>query len=216
MHKLVIGNKLYSSWSLRPWLLMKILGIPFGETVIPLYEPGSKAAILALSPSGKVPTLIDGDVVVWESLAIMEYLADRHGELGVWPKGRAARAHARSVATEMHAGFMALRQACSMNLGKRYAATDRGEAVANDVARITAIFREARSRFGAGGPFLYGPFTAADAMYAPVVTRFETYGIVVDPVSRAYMNAVLGLPAYQEWHRGALAETWTIPHTEVR
>jgi glutathione S-transferase len=213
--RLVIGNKLYSSWSLRPWVLMRVLGIPFEETVIPLYEPGSKAAILEYSPSGKVPTLIDGAVVVWESLAILEYLAERFPRLAVWPRDAAARAHARCVATEMHAGFAALRQACPMNLGKRYAARDRGEAVAADVARIAAIVGAARSRFGGSGPFLYGTFTAADAMYAPVLTRFATYAVTIDAVSRAYMDSVLALPAMRDWREAALAEPWTIAHAEA-
>ncbi len=197
MPTLVIGNKTYSSWSLRPWLLMRALEIPFTETVIPLDLPESSAAIRAHSPSGRVPVLIDGDIKVWESLAIIEYLADRFPRIAVWPGDPAARAHARSVAAEMHAGFVALREACPMNLGKRFAARDRGEACARDVERITAIFREARSRFGAGGPFLYGAFTAADAMYAPVLTRFDTYQIPTDSTARAYSDAVFGLPAFQ-------------------
>jgi glutathione S-transferase len=215
MPTLVIANKLYSSWSLRPWLLLRQLGIAFDEVVIPLHQPHSKAEILKYSPAGKVPILIDGDAVVWESIAIMEHVADTVEDAPVWPRDPAARALARSISAEMHAGFGALRSACPMNLGRRYATRDRGEAVAQDVARVTAIWRDARDRFGAGGPFLFGDFSAADAMYAPVVTRFDTYSIPVDPASRAYMDAILGLPAFREWRAAALREPWTILHDEV-
>jgi glutathione S-transferase len=214
MPTLVIGNKLYSSWSLRPWLLLRQLGIAFDEVMIPLDQPDTRARILAHSPGGKVPILVDEGFSVWESVAIMEHVADTRSDLPVWPVDPAARAMARSVAAEMHAGFGALRSACPMNLGKRYAARDRGEAVARDVARVTAIWREARERFG-GGPFLFGAFSAADAMYAPVVTRLDTYAIPVDPVSRAYMDTILGLPAFREWLEAALDEPWVIAHDEV-
>ena len=214
MPTLVIGNKLYSSWSLRPWLLLRQLGIAFDEVMIPLDQPDTRARILAHSPGGKVPILVDEGFSVWESVAIMEHVADTRSDLPVWPVDPAARAMARSVAAEMHAGFGALRSACPMNLGKRYAARDRGEAVARDVARVTAIWREARERFG-GGPFLFGTFSAADAMYAPVVTRLDTYAIPVDPVSRAYMDTILGLPAFREWLEAAFDEPWVIAHDEV-
>jgi glutathione S-transferase len=214
MPTLVIGNKLYSSWSLRPWLLLRQLGIAFDEVMIPLDQPDTRARILAHSPGGKVPILVDEGFSVWESVAIMEHVADTRSDLPVWPVDPAARAMARSVAAEMHAGFGALRSACPMNLGKRYAARDRGEAVARDVARVTAIWREAREQFG-GGPFLFGAFSAADAMYAPVVTRLDTYAIPVDPVSRAYMDTILGLPAFREWLEAALDEPWVISHDEV-
>lgn len=213
--RLVIGNKLYSTWSLRPWLLMRALNLPFEETLIPLYRDDSKAKLQQHSPSGKVPTLIDGDVIVWETLAIIEYLAERHPGANVWPREVHARAYARAISSEMHAGFSALRGACSMNLGKRFAARDRGPAVAADVARITEIFRDARARFGKEGPFLFGAFCAADAMYAPVVTRLDTYSIQVDETSRAYMDAVLGLPAFDEWRDAALKEKWIIASSEV-
>lgn len=215
--KLLIGNKCYSSWSLRAWLLMRAKGIAFEEVLVPLDQPGFKEAIFAAAPGsgGTVPTLVDGEVAVWETLAIAEYLHERHPDLGIWPSDVAARAHARAIASEMHGGFTALRGACPMNLGKRFAARDRGEAVARNVARITTIWREARERFGAGGPFLYGAFTAADAMFAPVVTRLDTYGFPVDPVSGAYMRAVLDLPAYREWLAAALAEPWIVAQDEV-
>jgi glutathione S-transferase len=214
MPTLVIANKLYSSWSLRPWLLLKQLGVTFDEIVIPLDLPNTKAEILKHSPAGKVPILIDGEVRVWESIAIMEYAADAYG-VPVWPEDRAARAMARSVAAEMHAGFQGLRSQCPMNLGKRFAQRDRGEAVARDVARFEQIVREARERFGRGGPFLFGPFSAADAMYAPVVTRLDTYSVPVSAQTRAYMGAVLALPAFREWLGAALKEPWVVPDDEV-
>lgn len=215
--KLLIGNKCYSSWSLRAWLLMRVAGIAFTEQLVPLDEPGFKEAIFAAAPGsgGTVPTLVDGEIAVWETLAICEYLHDTQPQAGIWPRDKAARAHARAISSEMHAGFTALRGACPMNLGKRFAARDRGPGVARDVERLTALWRQARERFGAGGPFLYGAFSAADAMFAPVVTRLDTYGIAVDPVSRDYMQAVLALPAYREWLAAALVEPWIVAQDEV-
>lgn len=215
MPTLVIANKLYSSWSLRPWLLLRQLGIPFDEIFVQLGQPDTRSRILAHSPAGRVPVLIDGDVTVWESIAIMDYVAESWPDTPAWPSDRAARALARSVSAEMHAGFSALRSACPMNLGKRFAAKDRGEAVARDVARIEESWRDARTRFGQGGPFMFGRFGAADAMYAPVVTRFDTYSIPVASDTRAYMDAVLSLPAFAEWRRAALLEPWTYKEDEV-
>jgi glutathione S-transferase len=214
MPTLVIANKLYSSWSLRPWLLLKQFGIAFDEIVIPLDLPDTKEKVLKHSPAGKVPILIDGEATVWESIAIMEYVGDALGA-PVWPQDRAARAMARSVAAEMHAGFFALRSACPMNLGKKYAPKDRGEAVSCDVARFSGIVREARERFGKGGPFLFGAFSAADAMYAPLVTRLDTYSVDLDAATRAYADAILSLPAFQEWRAAALKETWVVDADEV-
>ncbi len=215
--KLLIGNKCYSSWSLRAWLLMRASGIAFTEQLVLLDEPGFKEAIFAAAPGsgGTVPTLVDGEIAVWETLAICEYLHDTQPQAGIWPRDKAARAHARAISSEMHAGFTALRGACPMNLGKRFATRDRGPGVARDVERLTALWRQARERFGAGGPFLYGAFSAADAMFAPVVTRLDTYGIAVDPVARDYMQAVLALPAYREWLAAALAEPWIVAQDEV-
>jgi glutathione S-transferase len=215
MH-LIIGNKMYSSWSLRPWLLMKAIGVQFKETVIPLSQPDTKKNIMEHSPSGKVPLLIDGPIRVWESLAIAEYLADKFPNAGVWPEDVAARAHARAASSEMHAGFQALRQACPMNLGRKFKpraawSTD----VANNVTRIEALWAEARKAHGSGGPFLYGRFSAADAMFAPVVTRFETYQHAVTAETRAYMAAILAHPAYVEWRHGALDEPWFRGDDEV-
>lgn len=215
--KLLIGNKCYSSWSLRAWLLLRAKDIAFEEQLVLLDEPDFKATVFAAAPGsgGTLPLLVDGDIAVWETLAIAEYLHDRFPDAGIWPREPAARAHARAISSEMHAGFSALRSACPMNLGKRYAARDRGEGVARDVQRITALWRAARERFGSGGPFLYGEFGAADAMFAPVVTRLDTYAIPVDTVSQAYIDAMLALPAYLEWLTGALAEPWIVAHDEV-
>lgn len=213
--QLVIANKNYSSWSLRPWLVAKHFGIPFDEIVIPLDQPETHAAILKYSPSGRVPCLVDGDVAIWESLAIIEYLAESRPDLAIWPRERAARAVARSVANEMHAGFQALRSACPMNLRKRLAFRDFGRGAAENAVRIVELWRDARGRFGAGGPFLFGEFSAADAMYAPVVMRFESYSWPVDPDIRGYMDAVIGLPAFRAWLEAALKETWTVPSDEI-
>lgn len=217
--KLVIANKVHSSWSLRPWLLLTQFGIPFEEILIPFgptfHDPAWKAKVLPYSPGGKVPALVDGDIQVWESLAIMEYVAERFPEHAIWPADRAARAMARAISSEMHAGFPALRNACPMNLGQRHPTKDRGPAVAADVARIAALWNEARSRYGAGGPFLFGAFSAADAMYAPVTTRLTTYGIAVDPVSQAYVAAIGDTPAFRSWRTAALAEPWIVAEDEV-
>ena len=212
---LVLGNKLYSSWSLRPWFLMRAFGLQFEHKVVSLYQPDSKPNILAHSPSGHVPVLVDGDVTVWDSLAITEYLAEKHPELNIWPRDRAARAHARAIAAEMHAGFEDLRTSCPMNLGKRFARRDRGEAAARDVARICEIFTGTRARFGSRGPYLFGDLCAADAIYLPVVTRLDTYSIEVDPATRAYMETMLRHPAFAEWRAAALLEPWVIARAEV-
>jgi len=215
---LIVANKLYSSWSLRPWILMRALGIPFEDETIPLRQQDSKARMLARGPTGKCPVLIDGDVTVWESLAILEYLAEKFPDKAVWPRDAEARAHARAVSNEMHAGFQPLRQKCPMNLRARFVFKDRGPELGESVARVEAVWREARTRFGAkgGGSFLYGPFCGADAMFAPVVTRLDTYQIPVAPDTRAYMDAVLAHPAFVAWRTDALAEpvAWNIPDYE--
>jgi glutathione S-transferase len=212
---LVIGNKNYSSWSMRPWIALRVAGIAFDEIVIPLYEPGSKERILAHSPAGKVPILIDGEVRVWESLAILDYIAERFPQAQLWPADPAARALARSVAAEMHAGFAPLRRHCPMNLWRPVKQRELPPEVAADVRRIEAIFTECRERFGKGGPFLFGAFGATDAMYAPVVSRLNTYGIAVGPVAEAYNKTVMALPAWAEWRSAALKETWIMPNGEV-
>jgi glutathione S-transferase len=214
MPTLVIANKLYSSWSMRPWLLMKQLGIAFDEVVIPLDQPDTKQQVLKHSPAGKVPVLKDGDVTVWESIAILEYVAETFGA-PVWPADRKARAMARAVAAEMHAGFGSLRSACPMNLGKKFGAKDRGAGVARDVARFEEIVADARGRFGVGGPFLFGAFSGVDAMFAPLVTRLDTYSIPVSPATRTYIDTILSLSTFQEWRVAALKEKWIVPDDEV-
>lgn len=215
--QLVIGNKNYSSWSLRPWILMRVLDIPFTERTIRLDAPDFSSQLGTVYDGATVPVLIDGDVVVWESLAIIEYLADRFAGLDVWPQQAGARALARSMSAEMHAGFTALRSACPMNLGKRYAPRNRGADCADDVARVCQLWRKARETFGrhSGEPFLFGAFSAADAMYAPVVTRLDTYDIEVPADARAYMDAVLGSAAFAEWRAAALQEPWVVEADEV-
>jgi glutathione S-transferase len=217
---LVIGNKNYSSWSLRPWIAMKVANLTFDEIVIPLYEAGSAEKILQHSPAGKVPVLIDDGIAVWESLAILEHLADRFPEAGLWPKDRAARSHARVVSSEMHAGFQPLRKNCPMNMWlppkPREFPPEVQDDVNGNVARIEAIWRDCRKRFGekAGGPFLFGPFGAADAMYAPVVARLYNYALPVANDTKAYMDAVRALPAWREWRAAALKEPWVMSHNE--
>jgi len=203
---LVIGNKNYSSWSLRPWLAMKVLGVPFEEKRIPLYGPASKAELLKYNPAGKVPCLVDGAVTVWDSLAILEYLAERHAQL--WPADAAERARARSISAEMHSGFAHLRQHMSMNIRKRLPGKGRTPEVLAEIARVVEIWSPAR------GPFLFGDFGAADAMYAPVVLRFRTYEVELPPACRAYADRVLALPALQEWMREAERETEVLPQFE--
>ena len=216
MH-LYIGNKLYSSWSLRPWLLMRALGLKFDETVIPLNVETTAQAIAKVSGAGKVPVLVDDGQTVWDSLAITEYLQEKFPDKPVWPANPQARTHARCLSAEMHSSFMALRGACPMNLGKHYARKDRGADVATDAARIDHIWLEARQNLGQStdAPFLYGEFCAADAMFAPVVTRLDTYDIPVSDPARAYMDAVLGHPAFIEWRTAALKEPWIIEQDEV-
>lgn len=207
---LVLGNKNYSSWSLRPWLAMRQAGIAFDEVVIPLYRPESKTALLEHSPAGKVPVLVHDGRAIWDSLAIMEYLAETFPAAGLWPEDPTARALARCISAEMHAGFARLRASMPMDLREHLPGKGRSDAVEADIARITAIWRDCRARFGDGGPFLFGPFSIADAMYAPVATRFRTYGVGLDTTCQAYAEAVLALPAFLEWQAAALQEPWVI------
>jgi glutathione S-transferase len=207
---LLIGNKNYSSWSLRPWLAMRQAAIAFDELVIPLYRGESKAALLQHSPSGRVPVLVDDGRAVWDSLAIMEYLAETFPAARLWPKDAGERALARSISAEMHAGFAALRAGLSMNLREHLPGRKRSDAVAADIARVTAIWRDCRARSGDRGPFLFGAFSIADAMYAPVAARFRTYGVELDPTCQAYADAVLGLPSFLEWQAAAKREPWVI------
>lgn len=212
---LYIGNKNYSSWSFRPWLAMKVAGIAFDEVVISLNAADFKPRLLAVSGTGKVPTLVDGHVRVWESLAIIEYLAERFPKAGLWPADPAARAHARAISSEMHAGFLPLRRACPMNLWRPVKKRELADDAIANVRRIDAMWTDCRRRFGGGGPFLFGAFGAADAMYAPVVSRIHTYDLEVGAAAREYMAAVMALPAWHEWRDAGLKEPWVLPEDEV-
>ena len=209
---LVIGNKAYSSWSLRPWLALRQAGLPFDEVVIPLRRPETKPEILAHSAAGKVPVLHGNGVTVWESLAICEAAAEMAPGAGLWPADSGVRAVARAAATEMHGGFPEVRKAFPMDLKRAPAERPVPEAAAPEIARIAALWGDLRRRFGGGGPFLFGGFTIADAMYAPVCVRFDTYKVLLDPVSRDYVAAVLALPAMADWRKAALAEPWEIAY----
>jgi glutathione S-transferase len=212
---LIIGNKNYSSWSMRPWIAMKAAGIAFTEEVHSLNAPDFKEHVTKVSGSGKVPALADGDVHVWESLAILDYLAEKFPGAGLWPADPKARAHARAVAAEMHSGFVPLRRHLPMNLWRPVKPRELPDDVAANVRRIEHIWTDCRTRFGQDGPFLFGRFGAADAMYAPVVSRFHTYAVAVGPVTKGYMDAVMALPAWIEWRTAALKETWVLPEDEV-
>lgn len=209
-YNLYIGSKNVSSWSLRPWLVMKTAKLPFEEAVIRLHTPESKTRILAHSPSGKVPALKINENgasrTVWDSLAICETLAERHPEARLWPEAASARAHARSIVAEMHSGFPNLRRVLSMDIAARHPTPALEDDVQADIARIIAIWSEALDAHGGDGGFLFGRFCVADAFYAPVVTRFETYAIHLPAVAQAYAQRVLALPAMHEWTAAAKAE----------
>lgn len=211
---IILGNKSYSSWSLRGWLALVQTGVDFDEVIIPLRQTDSRARILEYSPSGLVPALRaerEGSILtVCDSLAIAEYLAERFPSAGLWPEDSEARAVARSVAAEMHAGFAALRGHMPMDLRERHPGAGRGEGVEADIERIGTIWRSCRSAYGGAGAFLFGGFTAADAAFAPVVLRFRTYDVALDPVCSAYSEAVLAWPAVARWTAAAEAEPWTI------
>jgi glutathione S-transferase len=209
-YKIYLGNKNYSSWSLRPWLVLNHVGVSYQEEVVPLYESDSKERVKRFSPTGKVPVLEYGDLRIWESLAICEYLAETFHEKHLWPAEIDARAFARSVSNEMHAGFAALRQSLPMDIRGRRTPKAMNADVERDIARVKQIWRESRERFGSGGKLLFGSFSIADAMFAPVVTRFTTYGIEVDATTKAYMDAVWALPAMQRWKEAAEKEPWAI------
>lgn len=205
MYALYIANKNYSSWSLRPWVLMKALGIPFEERLQVFREGSNFDPFRAFSPAGLVPCLHDGPTVVWDSLAIAEYLAERHA--GVWPADAPARAFARCVAAEMHSGFPVLRSICTMNCGLRIRLREVTPALQRNLDRIGELWNEGLGRFG--GPFLAGPaFTAADAFYAPVAFRVQTYDLRLPGAAADYARRLLALPAMQDWYAAALAETW--------
>ncbi|HSO35037.1 MAG TPA: glutathione S-transferase N-terminal domain-containing protein [Labilithrix sp.] len=206
---LILGNKNLSSWSLRPWVLLRQAGIPFTERVLPFETPGWREAIVALSPSGRVPALHHGDIAIWDSLAICEYVAELFPDKQLWPAERAARALARSVSAEIHSGFSNLRGDLPMDVIARVPRRPRSRETENDVARVLSLWTECRSRAGAsaGGPFLFGRFSIADAMFAPVAWRFRTYDVPIeDAAARAYCDALLALPAMKEWEEAAAAE----------
>jgi glutathione S-transferase len=224
--QLVIGNKNYSSWSMRPWVLMRQLGIEFDERKLRFdFAENSpfRRAVASVSPAGRVPVLVDGDFAVWDTLAIAEYLHEKFPALGIWPAGTHARARARSLCAEMHAGFAALRNACPMNIEARLPEAGarvwaEQDAVRRDVARIESMWADALA--ASGGPFLFGDFGAADAFYAPVCTRFVTYALPVAAPTRAYLERVLAAPGVQRWIADALAEGDFIaedePHRKAR
>lgn len=211
--KLFIGNKNYSSWSFRSWIAMKAKGIEFEEILIPFDDAGGNPKFKEFSPTGKVPTLVDVDLTIWESLAILEYLHDRFPEKGFWPKDQKARALARSVANEMHGGFFGIRNECPMNLRREVRAIEVSDAVRKDVSRIETLWSDCLKTFG--GPFLFGEFSNADAMFAPVVNRLEKYALSSHPAVLAYTAAMKSHPAWKEWEAAALKETWVVPADEA-
>ena len=214
MFKLYIGNRNYSSWSLRGWLLAKLSGEPFEEVQVPLVGRTPNPANFAFSPSGLVPCLHEGDVVVWDSMAIAGHLAERHPEM--WPDDVRARAWARAVSAEMHSGFSTLRSQMTMCIRERVDVRPWSNGLEADVARVTRIFDESRRRFGAGGAYLCGRFSIADCFYGPVAFRFRTYDVKVNGVAGAYVDALLGHPFLREWEKAALAETTIVDADEPR
>lgn len=211
--KLIIGNKKYSSWSFRPWIAMRVKGIAFAEELIPFDDDAGNPAIKAATPAGKVPVLVDGDLAVWESLAILEYLAERFPEARLWPEDIAARAQARSMAHEMHGGFMALRSECPMNMAREKRPIAVSDGVRRDVARIEQLWSEALS--ASDGPFLFGDFSNADAMFAPVVNRLEIYALTTHEAVARYSAAMKALPAWAEWQAAGRAEPWIVEADEA-
>jgi glutathione S-transferase len=212
---LVIGSKNYSSWSLRPWLLLRYFDVPFDEIKLPLDTPEFYRRIRNYSPSGRAPALIDGDVQVWDSLAIAEYVNEKFLNGRGWPAETVARAAARSISAEMHSGFSALRGEMPMNCRKRVRDFALSADAAQDVSRVQSIWRDARGQFGRGGPFLFGDFSIADAMYAPVIFRFVSYDVALDETSRAYVESMLALPALQDWFADAATEAIAVLHEQT-
>ena len=211
--KLFIGNKNYSSWSFRPWIAMTALGIEFDEELVPFDDEGGNPKFHEFSPTGKVPVLVDGDLRIWESLAILEYLADKFPEKGFWPADRVERATARAVASEMHGGFLALRAECPMNMRREIRAIEISDRARGDVARIEQLWVQCLEH--SGGPFLFGTFCNADAMFAPVVNRLEIYALSDAPAVLAYREAMKALPAWRDWEAAGRAEPWIVPADEA-
>jgi glutathione S-transferase len=212
---LVIANKNYSSWSFRPWILMRHFGIAFDEIVIPMAQENTRAEMSRFSPAGKCPALRDGEITVWDSLAIIEYVAELRPLMPIWPRPRAARAQARSLAAEMHSGFHALRGLLPMNMRRKIKKRELTPEASADVARLEQAFGQARAEFGRAGGFLFGDFSAADAMFAPVVNRLHVYDVAVTASTRTYMDAMMALSAWQNWSTQAEAEPWTIGKYEA-
>ncbi len=213
--RLIIGNKNYSSWSLRGWLATRQAGIDVEEVLVNLGAADYKRQLRQYSSAAKVPVLIHGDLLVWDSLAIIEYLAEISPDAGFWPADQSARAHARAISAEMHSGFGAVRSFMPMNLRKSLPGKGRGEGIDEDIRRITEIWRTCRERQGEGGAFLFGPWSAADTMFAPVVTRFRTYGVELDPLCQSYADAVSNSAWFKEWEADALKEPWVVPEDEI-
>lgn len=211
--KLFIGNKNYSSWSFRPWIAMMAKGIEFEEILIPFDDAGGNPKFKEFSPTGKVPTLVDTDLTIWESLAILEYLHDTFPEKGFWPKDKKARALARAVANEMHGSFFGIRNECPMNMRREVRAIEVSDAVRKDVARLETLWSDCLKT--SGGPFLFGEFSNADAMFAPVVNRLEKYALSNNPAVLTYTAAMKSHPAWKEWETAALKETWIVPADEA-
>ena len=215
--KLIIGNKAYSSWSMRGWLAAKQSGLPFEEMTVPLYDDSwdERKREEDLAPSsGKVPILWDGETVVWDSLAIIDWLADKVGRDRFWPKDDVARGMARSIAAEMHSGYVALRRECPMNTRRSFTDVTISEEARADAIRVLQTWAEARSRFGKDGPYLFGTFSASDIMLAPVVTRFVTYGFTLPGFAAAYVEAMMAHPWMEQWYSEAASEPWTIKRIE--
>lgn len=208
--KITIGNRNYSSWSLRAWLVLEATGAAFEEDVVLLGQPDTGTEILKHSPNGLVPALRDGDLVIWDSLSIAEYLAEKFPEAGLWPADEKARAVARSVSAEMHSGYTAVRGNMPMNLRASYPGAGRAPGVDDDINRITSVWESCRRDFGSDGDLLFGGFTIADAFFAPVISRFRTYGVEIDGIAGAYMDSVWALPAMRDWAAKAEAETWKV------
>jgi len=204
--RLLIGNKNYSSWSMRPWFLLRQLEIPFEEEKLSFNAPDFKARVRRYSPVGEVPVLVDGDLAVWDSLAIVEYVADKFPDRHVWPEAARARARARSICAEMHAGFRQLRERLPMNCELTFPSPPPGVGVQRDIARVVQSWTECRGLFGGGGPFLFGEFSAADAYYAPIVRRLLAFGVELPDVARQYVTTMDGLPVMREWMEAALVE----------
>jgi glutathione S-transferase len=209
---LLIGNKKYSSWSLRPWLALKHSGIDFEEQLVPLDQPDTAAKIRAFSPSGRVPFLRHGAIEVWESLAILEYLAEAFPAAKLWPEDRAARAHARAVSNEMHGGFAELRYNLPMDVSRDHRDKNRAAKVRDQVDRIQGLWADCRRRHGGEGPFLFGRFSNADCMFAPVVTRLRTYGVKLEPPAASYVDTIMALPSMQAWIEEAKREPWVLDY----